>query len=425
MFKVLLPGMLSYYIELFIFSFISFSKSKRRKWFYLRLFFGILLGIPTYFIPASLRIGDVNVMFLIVCIYVGLISVFLFETKPMNYFFNAITAMALQHLSWNLFCSSYSMIESCGVVLDFAFILWIYLLLYLFIIVVSFVISRHFFDEYSFNKMDTISFVAGLCFMLVCYVLSNTIHSWTIHLRIYTIISSVFVLLIQSGVFNYRKKEVETMRLEMENTQLQLLIDQQGKNQEMVKQSLDLINGKYHDIKKQLAVIKESSEETKQECILDIEKSISSYDNIARTGNDVLDVVLTQKSMVCTSSHIKFTYIVDGPALSFIKNNDLSALFANILDNAIESVLKEEEPNRIIKLNVMKKKGFLIIKQENYCSRAIEFKNGLPVSSKDDQNEHGYGAKSISFIASKYLGNVSFDYTENVFSVNILLPISD
>lgn len=421
MYSILLPGMISYFIEMYVFSFVVFFDKKKRSFFPLRVFVGLVLGVPLAFVPSKLMLGDVNIMFLLVCIYVGLIFVATFSLKPLNYFFNMITAMAAQHLTWNIFCLSYEMIKGL-ILVDFAFVLWMYILIYIVSVAITVIIRHFFFGNYEFEKVDTISLVSGFCFMIVCHVISNTIHAWSFHLRLYTIISAIFILMIQSGVFNYRKKELEAIKLEMENAQLELLISHQAKNQETIKQNLELINGKYHDIKKQLAVIKESNDAIKAECISDIEKNIAEYDNIARTGNEMLDVVLTQKSMFCASAHIKFTYIVDGSSVSFMNKNDLSALFLNMLDNAIESVIKEEEGNRIIKLNVVKKKGFLIIKQENYCSASIEFKNGLPVSKKENKEEHGYGAKSISFIASKYSGNVTFDYTENIFSVNILIP---
>ena len=59
-----------------------------------------------------------------------------------------------------------------------------------------------------------------------------------------------------------------------------------------------------------------------------------------------------------------------------------------------------------------------IIKVENYCSELIEFENGLPLS-KEDSIYHGYGTKSIDYIAKKYGGYCLFEQKNNIFSVTI------
>ena len=50
--------------------------------------------------------------------------------------------------------------------------------------------------------------------------------------------------------------------------------------------------------------------------------------------------------------------------------------------------------------------------------------NGLPVTTKlDEQGFHGFGMKSIRLIAEKYDGSLSVKTQDNVFNLNILLPI--
>ena len=78
---------------------------------------------------------------------------------------------------------------------------------------------------------------------------------------------------------------------------------------------------------------------------------------------------------------------------------------------------------RIIKLNANIKGNFICIHMENYCSKDIKFVNGVPQTGKEDKSKHGFGTKSIMYIAQKYNGNVTFSYKENIFSVNILMPV--
>ena len=124
----------------------------------------------------------------------------------------------------------------------------------------------------------------------------------------------------------------------------------------------------------------------------------------------MLDAVLTSKSLYCQNNGIGLTCVADGSALNFMEDMDISALFGNILDNAIESVQKlNEQEKRLIHLSVAKQKQFLRIRCENYCEEQLKFENGMPVTTKKDRRFHGFGMKSIKSTAAKYGGSVTTD----------------
>lgn len=85
------------------------------------------------------------------------------------------------------------------------------------------------------------------------------------------------------------------------------------------------------------------------------------YDNIYQTGNDALDLVLTEKSLLCDEYNIKLSSMIEGLALDFMHTTDVYALFGNLLDNAIESVMKEpDEEKRIISIQMARKSQDII-----------------------------------------------------------------
>ena len=135
--------------------------------------------------------------------------------------------------------------------------------------------------------------------------------------------------------------------------------------------------------------------------------------------------VLTSKSLYCQNNGIGLTCVADGSALNFMEDMDISALFGNILDNAIESVQKlNEQEKRLIHLSVAKQKQFLRIRCENYCEEQLKFENGIPVTTKKDRRFHGFGMKSIKSTAAKYGGSVTTDLKKNWFELRILIPLS-
>ena len=156
-----------------------------------------------------------------------------------------------------------------------------------------------------------------------------------------------------------------------------------------------------------------------------MEHEIKVYETQNKTGNRILDAVLTNKSMVCQKREIELKVIIEGQSLSFMDDMDISALFGNMLDNAIESVSRQKEKEkRLIWLYVSREKQFVRIRTENYCDEKIRFRNGMPVTTKKDKRLHGYGMKSICATVEKYGGSTVACQRDNWFELKILIPIS-
>ena len=143
------------------------------------------------------------------------------------------------------------------------------------------------------------------------------------------------------------------------------------------------------------------------------------------TGNEVLDIILTEKSLICREKGIKMTCLADGSKLGFMRDGDLYALFGNIVDNAIEAASAlEDSEKRCISLNVGTSGAFVSISENNYYSGSIRFsEDGLPLTDKDT-DYHGYGMLSIETVVKKYEGNLSVSVKGDMFRLNVLIPIS-
>ena len=213
------------------------------------------------------------------------------------------------------------------------------------------------------------------------------------------------------------------MRYEVEH--LQAMLDMQHNNYEALEQGIALVNQKYHDLKYQIAVLKAEANGEKSLAYLNqMEQEIKSFEAQNKTGNKVLDTILTGKSLLCQKNWIELTSVVDGAALDFMDEMDISTLFGNILDNAIESVSKiEKKERRLIHLAVTKQKGFLRIRVENCYEENLTFENGLPVTTKKDKRHHGFGLKSIKSTVKKYDGSTTIRAENGWFEVRILIPL--
>lgn len=217
------------------------------------------------------------------------------------------------------------------------------------------------------------------------------------------------------------------LRVRKELESVQNVLQNQYVQYKQSRESIELINYKYHDLKHQIAVLRSEEDPQKREEFLNrIENEIKQYEAQNKTGNKVLDTVFTTKSLYCTKHGITFTCVADGTLLDFMDVMDICSIFGNALDNAIECELKiPEKEKRLIHVTVSKQKNFLILRFENYYEEELKYKEGLLVTTKQEKQYHGYGLKSIRYTVNKYDGAVTIEAKDNWFELKILIPIRE
>lgn len=228
----------------------------------------------------------------------------------------------------------------------------------------------------------------------------------------------ITLLYLQSALF---KKS--SMRKELET--IQLLWHQQKGQYQLSKEMIELINHKCHDLKHQVQAIRVVKDEKERETYLEkIEKSVQIYSAIVRTGNEILDTILTEKSLICENSGIHINCVADGSLLAFMNPVDLYTLFGNALDNAIEAVRKlESKEKRVIDIMLYERQSFLMLQIVNPMCGEVKFEDGLPLTTKAKNGYHGYGMKSMLHTIQKYEGHLTTEVKNGCFYFNVMLPL--
>lgn len=213
----------------------------------------------------------------------------------------------------------------------------------------------------------------------------------------------------------------------VEKEMLQNLLNAQYTNMQLSQESIDIVNQKYHDLKHQIALLKSNiSSEEKLEFLDQMEQEILIYEAQNKTGNNYLDTILTGKSIHCQKEQITLTSVADGSLISFMDPMDISALFGNALDNAIEAVSKIKDPEkRLIHLSVSQQKNFVRIHVENSFENDLIKTGHFPKTTKLDSRYHGFGIKSIKAISNKYHGSCTVHFDNNWFELRVLIPLKD
>ncbi len=208
---------------------------------------------------------------------------------------------------------------------------------------------------------------------------------------------------------------------------IQNVLNRQYEQYRQSKENIEIINRTYHDLKHQIAVIRaEQNPKKKIEYLNAMENAIKFYETQYKTGNNVLDTVLSSKSTEYLDNNIKFTCVADGKLLEFMEVMDICSIFGNALENAIESVKTiKDEDKRLIKLAVYAQKDLLLINFGNYYESKLKYENGNLATTKKDHIYHGYGIKSIKMAVAKYGGTVNINTNNNWFNLSILFPINN
>lgn len=246
---------------------------------------------------------------------------------------------------------------------------------------------------------------------------SSSLPGGLFYIRTLVDFSGLLILFLQRD----RWREL-SMQKEMEA--VNAILRRQYEQYNLSKENIEIINRKYHDLKHQIAVVRaERNSDKREQYLQEMENDIKIYEAQNKTGNKVLDTILTGKHLYCVQHEINFTCVADGMLLDFMNLMDICTIFGNALDNAIECVEKiGDKSKRLIRTAVYSQSKFLIIRFENYTELELTTKDSLPITTKKDRQYHGYGLKSIRSTVEKYGGSMTVNVKDNWFILRLLIP---
>lgn len=392
---------------------IKFKKNKGRR-IAISLTIFILLSL---LLPDSLLKAYVTIPLFFASLFLCL---FTFDGNPLRITFNCVGACGTQCLIKCFSSFIYAIFQfnnrEYKSLLDIAFYILFYFLVYFLVIKKCQNIRMNISLKY-ITLLSLLIFLVSDIFSKIAFNLQLEEDPFTQGLLIIIIALALtlqYISFFLMDIINKRNK-------------LELIVNSQQEQYRLSQETIDIVNIKCHDLKHQIEKIKydlKSNQAAKNDSLSEIEDAIDLYDNVVKTGNETLDTILTQKNIKCSQYKIDFNFTVDGGIINFMNSLDVYTLIANALDNAIECEIKEDTKNRFIDFKLFKRQNFVIFHIVNFCSSAPKIKNGLPITSKSDVINHGFGIQSMKYIANKYNGSVNFKYEKNYFSVDIIIPLN-
>lgn len=429
-------------LELIVAEFFYVYKLRRKPHFPLRLVLALLAFFSfSYLFPVPTNNAwYCSFTFLVIFSVSILLCKFLFDERWMTVLFCCVAGYTTQHFSYEIYMlvliltganvEAGSNLYGSGAFDPLAnpFTIFMFFFVYTLSYCACFFAFGEKIQKNEPIQLKTTFIFVGILFILFIDILLNalvTYHQsdesdefYTIIIRIYNVMCCIISLYLQFEVA--LKKQLEDTLDRVQN------MWHQAKEQYSIsKENIDLINMKCHDLKQQIRRIGTGTDTINPKVIKDIEKRIAIYDSTIKTGNMALDIILTEKSLICNKNNIRFSCMVDGEKLSFMSEEDTYALFGNIVDNAIEAVSKVSDEKRVITLSIKVVGNFLTVRETNYYNDQISFEGGWPLSNKDDKSYHGYGLKSVKYICESYGGELDIRAKNNVFDLSIVFCLGD
>ncbi len=215
-------------------------------------------------------------------------------------------------------------------------------------------------------------------------------------------------------------------RLAAEVEQAERMAAERERQYALSRENIDAINLKCHDIRHQIRHLADGVDggtRVDSGILEDIAREIDVYDSLVRTGNDALDTILSEKSLLCSQEGITLTCIADGAALDFLPAAEIYSLFGNALDNAIRAARELDDPDRrTISLNIQRVGDLATVHVANFCAAMPTFTDGMPQTTQADHTSHGFGTRSMRSIVERHGGTITFSTAGDTFTVDALIP---
>lgn len=226
-------------------------------------------------------------------------------------------------------------------------------------------------------------------------------------------------------LYDYIQKEA---RLQ---TELQIQLQKEYDTSEYYKMLVEQNESQHiliHDIKNHLQTIavynKQREYDKVSTYIEQIVRSADLTESARVCDNELLNIIINRYQKDCRNKNIAFHIDIRSQVGTFLSENDLTSLFSNLLDNAVEAAAGC--PNAYIDLALEYKpiNQLVLLTMINSCQDdPFTPDSHILVTRKKDKLHHGLGLKSVRRVVEKYHGDIQlyYDKAEKAFHAIIIL----
>lgn len=213
------------------------------------------------------------------------------------------------------------------------------------------------------------------------------------------------------------KKGME-FRIAMMKQQEELQFDYYEAQREKYRQSVAIL----HDVNRHIRSIEELYRLDKREEALEYTKQIGSILKPLvpkeYSDNPMLNIILADKQQSAESLGIQFAIQVECGKLDFLEPMDVTTLFGNLLDNALEAC-KKCSGERYIRVHIGNYNEMVSVRIVNSVQTEVKLKNGRPAGAEDSKG--GIGSLNVERCVEKYGGSILYKNADGKFYSDVIL----
>ena len=420
-------------IELLIIEAMFVLKLPRRKNFWIRLIASLaVIFVVIACFPLQYNAIYGSIMFLSFFVLTIAAIVICFRGTFWNILFCSLSAYTVQHIAYlfytiivNIFTSANAndIYQNGSIVYDnatIAVMLLAYFACYIMVYVEGYLLLIAMIPKNPDLQLGRTDMIVASVSIIVADIVFNMFTVYNAAADALSVfLEQIYNLIICFLALQMLFQKLRQKKILEEYDVIRQILQQERQQFKHLKDNMNIINVKMHDLKHQLRSVR-NDEQVDFQKLKSIEKALAIYQTVARTGNETLDIVLTDKLLYCEQHEIDITCIADGKSISFMSEEDIYSLFGNAIDNAITAVEQLPPTQRAIKFRIKELGDIISIRVENKFMGKLHFEDGIPVTTKKDLHYHGFGVLSMQMIAEKYNGKLNIDVSEDNFVLNIV-----
>ena len=239
---------------------------------------------------------------------------------------------------------------------------------------------------------------------------------------------SIITIVVVTVLFQNIKARQEE---KLQNELLAIQVDSTKKHIRQVESLYRNIRSIKHDMTNHILTLERLYAGNNAEEAIDygkeLKSALSQMTGEIKSGNPVTDVILQEVKREAEKRNICFKSEFYFPTGTNINAFDVSVILNNALQNAMENVGKSETPH-ISVLSYHRNNAYMIEISNSFTGNLQwDEERGLPVTSKEKADghgygqTHGYGLSNIRMVARKYSGEIAIDLKDNEFRLSIML----
>lgn len=167
-----------------------------------------------------------------------------------------------------------------------------------------------------------------------------------------------------------------------------------------------------HDIRNHLLMLEQSAKIEDNKYFEDVHGMLNSLGLKFYSENKMLNIVLNDKLKRLPSEAVECN--MGGVTLDFISDMDITTIFANLLDNAVES--RNTQHEFWLKIRGEQIQDFTVVKIWNH------FTGKYNPGASEKAGHEGLGLQNVRHAVEKYNGELKIDYGNDIFSVTLVFP---